>query len=75
MPLVGGLGDDIYMVRNLTDVVTEAAASGNDTVIVTLTGYTNVANIVRRDPHRLRFGRQYTLRLQARLHPHRRLLR
>ncbi len=42
--MVGGLGDDTYAVNVSTDVVTEAANAGNDTIrsAVTLTLTTNV---------------------------------
>ena len=45
--MAGGAGDDVYQVDIATDVVTEAAASGNDTVIttVTLTLANNVENL------------------------------
>lgn len=47
--LIGGLGDDIYIVRNSGDVVTETSGQGTDTIIsnlfVDLTGLTNVENI------------------------------
>ncbi len=38
--LIGGLGDDTYIVRNIGDVVTEAAGGGTDTVQTALTSYT-----------------------------------
>jgi Ca2+-binding RTX toxin-like protein len=43
----GGLGDDVYVVNINTDVVTEAASAGNDTIqsAVTLTLTTNVENL------------------------------
>ena len=45
--MVGGLGDDYYYVSVATDVVTEAATAGNDTVnsFVTYTLGTNVENL------------------------------
>jgi trimeric autotransporter adhesin len=42
--LAGGGGDDLYIVDNAADVVTEAAAAGNDTVQASLT-YTLSANV------------------------------
>ena len=46
--MVGGLGDDTYSVNVSTDVVTEAASAGNDTVLslVTLTLANNVENLI-----------------------------
>ncbi|MCA3160228.1 MAG: hemolysin, partial [Burkholderiales bacterium] len=47
--LVGGLGDDIYVVDVATDIVTEAANAGTDTVQTGLASYTlgtNVENLV-----------------------------
>ncbi|WP_019864975.1 beta strand repeat-containing protein [Methylovulum miyakonense] len=41
--LVGGLGDDTYQVNSSTDVVTEAASQGTDTVISTATFDLSVA--------------------------------
>jgi Ca2+-binding RTX toxin-like protein len=45
--LVGGGGDDTYVLRNLSDVVTEASASGTDTVNVNVASgiYTLPANV------------------------------
>jgi len=42
--MVGGTNDDIYYVDSSSDVVTEAAASGNDTVYTTVT-YTLSAEV------------------------------
>lgn len=42
--MIGGLGDDVYVVDNAGDVVTEALSEGNDTVETTL-AYTLGANI------------------------------
>jgi serralysin len=42
--MAGGLGNDIYIVDNISDVVTEAAASGIDTVQSSVT-YTLTANV------------------------------
>ncbi|HNA86400.1 MAG TPA: calcium-binding protein [Nitrospira sp.] len=46
--LVGGLGNDTYTVNVSTDIVTEAASAGTDTVLsaVTLTLATNVENLI-----------------------------
>jgi len=46
--LVGGAGNDLYFVDVSTDVVTEAASAGTDTVrsAVTLTLATNVENLI-----------------------------
>ncbi|MCZ8271318.1 MAG: calcium-binding protein, partial [Beijerinckiaceae bacterium] len=47
--LVGGSGDDIYVVDVATDIVTEAANAGTDTVQTGLASYTlgtNVENLV-----------------------------
>ncbi|MCZ8271618.1 MAG: calcium-binding protein, partial [Beijerinckiaceae bacterium] len=47
--LVGGLGDDIYVVDVATDIVTEALNEGTDTVQTGLSSYvlgTNVENLV-----------------------------
>jgi len=41
----GGLGDDTYVVDSKTDVVSEAANAGNDTVLTTLASYTLGANV------------------------------
>ncbi|PDS94497.1 rhizobiocin, partial [Rhizobium sp. S9] len=46
--LIGGTGDDTYIVDNAGDMVTEAADAGTDTVRTTLAGYTlgnNVENL------------------------------
>jgi Ca2+-binding RTX toxin-like protein len=43
--LIGGLGDDTYIVRNANDIVTESANAGADTVEVRVTGYTMAANV------------------------------
>ena len=44
--LVGGAGNDIYMIRNVGDVITEAANAGTDTVHYFGTGtYTLAANV------------------------------
>jgi serralysin len=42
--MAGGLGNDTYIVDNISDVVTEAAASGTDTVQSSVT-YTLAANV------------------------------
>ena len=42
---LGGAGDDTYLVEDATDVVTELAAEGNDTVFVTASGWTAGAEI------------------------------
>jgi Ca2+-binding RTX toxin-like protein len=42
--LVGGLGDDTFILRNLGDVITEAANEGEDTIVVNFSGYTMAAN-------------------------------
>ncbi|TND01466.1 MAG: putative rhizobiocin/RTX toxin and hemolysin-type calcium-binding protein [Gammaproteobacteria bacterium] len=42
--MVGGLGDDIYVRDNTSDVITEAAGAGTDTVQSSLT-YTLVSNV------------------------------
>lgn len=41
----GGSGDDTYVVNSAGDVVVESAASGNDTVIVSLRSYTLADNL------------------------------
>ncbi|MGO7165188.1 hypothetical protein ACCS78_39960, partial [Rhizobium johnstonii] len=38
--LIGGAGNDIYIVDNAGDLVTEAADEGTDTVRTTLASYT-----------------------------------
>ncbi|MDI1350208.1 calcium-binding protein, partial [Aquabacterium sp.] len=44
--LQGGLGNDVYYVDHLSDVVTELDGEGNDTVIATVAGYAlTVANV------------------------------
>jgi Ca2+-binding RTX toxin-like protein len=43
--LIGGKGDDTYLIHTATDVVTENTSEGADTVIVDVTGYTVAANI------------------------------
>ncbi|MDQ7251013.1 calcium-binding protein [Dongia sedimenti] len=43
--LIGGKGNDNYILRSSGDVVTEAAGEGADTVTVTFSGWTNIANI------------------------------
>ena len=43
--LVGGAGNDTYLVRNVGDVVTEAAGGGTDTVQSFLNTYTLSANV------------------------------
>jgi VCBS repeat-containing protein len=43
--MTGGAGDDTYHVDNKSDVVTEAAAGGTDTVLTTLTKFTLGANV------------------------------
>ncbi len=43
--LVGGAGNDTYMVRNVGDVVTEVGAGGTDTVQSFLNTYTLSANV------------------------------
>ena len=43
--LAGGIGNDTYIVDNVGDVVSEAAAAGTDTVKTTLAGYTLSANV------------------------------
>jgi Ca2+-binding RTX toxin-like protein len=41
----GGVGDDIFVVDNAGDVVTEVAGAGNDTVRSSLNTYTLTANV------------------------------
>ncbi|RUM10412.1 calcium-binding protein, partial [Rhizobium phaseoli] len=43
--LIGGLGDDTYVVDNAGDVVTENAGEGTDTVKTALASYTLGANV------------------------------
>ena len=43
--MAGGTGDDVYLVEDLTDVVTELAGEGNDTAFVTVNGWTSAANV------------------------------
>ncbi|MBL8491841.1 MAG: hypothetical protein JNM82_13760, partial [Rhodocyclaceae bacterium] len=43
--LSGGTGNDTYVVDALTDVVTESAGEGTDTVQVAITGYTLAAEV------------------------------
>jgi Ca2+-binding RTX toxin-like protein len=43
--LVGGLGADTYIVNNASDVVTEAASAGTDTVLAKVSSYTLSANV------------------------------
>ncbi len=43
--MIGGAGNDVYYVKHLTDVVTESANGGNDTVAVSVSGYTLSANV------------------------------
>jgi Ca2+-binding RTX toxin-like protein len=43
--MVGGLGNDTYVVDNVGDVVTENAAEGTDMVATNLAKYTLVANV------------------------------
>ncbi|NEK20756.1 calcium-binding protein, partial [Rhizobium leguminosarum] len=43
--LIGGAGDDTYVVDNAGDVVTENAGEGNDTVKTALAAYTLGANV------------------------------
>ena len=43
--MLGGVGNDIYIVDNVGDVVTEAAKAGTDTVQTALTAYTLGLNI------------------------------
>ncbi|NRR31964.1 heme peroxidase, partial [Oxalobacteraceae bacterium] len=43
--MIGGMGNDIYHVDQSTDLVSEAADSGNDSVIVTLSSYILAANV------------------------------
>ncbi len=43
--MTGGLGNDVYVVDNAGDVVTEASASGTDTILTTLSAYTLFTNV------------------------------
>ena len=43
--MAGGLGDDIYVVDHFSDVVTEVAGEGSDTVRTALSSYTLAANV------------------------------
>ena len=43
--LIGGAGDDTYVVANAGDVVTEAAGGGTDTVRTALASFTLAANV------------------------------
>lgn len=43
--MTGGAGDDVYIVDNASDTVTEALNGGNDTVKTTLSSYTLPANV------------------------------
>ncbi|WP_413711654.1 DUF4214 domain-containing protein [Rhizobium sp. Rhizsp82] len=43
--LIGGLGDDLYFVDNASEVVTEAAGEGTDTVKTALAALTLAANV------------------------------
>jgi Ca2+-binding RTX toxin-like protein len=43
--LLGGKGDDTYIVRDSLDVVTEVASQGSDTVVSSLAAYTLTANV------------------------------
>jgi len=43
--MAGGVGNDIYYVDNISDVVTEAAAAGTDTVYVGAASFTLGANL------------------------------
>ncbi|WP_425504959.1 DUF4214 domain-containing protein [Rhizobium indicum] len=43
--LIGGLGNDTYVIDNAGDVVTENAGEGNDTVKTALASYTLGANV------------------------------
>src|SRR4029450_1225183 len=44
--LAGGTGDDVYVVDVATDVITEAAGAGTDTVRTALASYTlSAANV------------------------------
>jgi Ca2+-binding RTX toxin-like protein len=55
--MTGGLGNDQYAVRELTDVVVEAAGEGIDTANVYVEGYTLAENVERLD---LRYGSALT---------------
>ncbi|MBB4583950.1 Ca2+-binding RTX toxin-like protein [Rhizobium aethiopicum] len=43
--MIGGVGDDIYIVDNAGDIVTEVANEGIDTVRTTLSAHTLAANV------------------------------
>jgi Ca2+-binding RTX toxin-like protein len=43
--LIGGKGDDTYILQNSGDKITENAGEGTDTAIVEFTGYTLAANV------------------------------
>ena len=43
--MIGGLGNDTYRVDSLSDVVTELAGQGTDTVTTSLADYTLAANV------------------------------
>ena len=43
--LIGGAGDDTFIVRNLGDVVVELVGGGNDTVLAAVSNYTLAANV------------------------------
>ena len=45
--MIGGTGDDVYSVDSATDVVTELAGGGIDTVETSLSAYTLAANVER----------------------------
>jgi Ca2+-binding RTX toxin-like protein len=43
--MYGGIGNDLYLVDNVADVVTERAAEGTDTVVTSTVSYTLGANV------------------------------
>ena len=43
--MVGGAGDDTYVVDNASDVVTEGSSAGTDTVQTTMTSRTLSSNV------------------------------
>ena len=43
--MIGGGGDDTYVINNVGDVVTEAAGAGNDTANVLINSYTLATNV------------------------------